>query len=168
MADSSSDLNDVDELFDGPGRLLQRRSFVARKFELDDLFHAAGPEFHRNADEEIVQPVFALLPWSRASPALIFKMASTIAAAEAPGAYQALVPTSFVISRRRWRAVADRLDAVWRQQLGDGHASDRRESRQRDHRVAMATEHEARDVGRGQAPPRETASWLNRARRPFR
>ena len=40
------------------------------------------------------------------------------------------------------RPLLERLDAVGRQQLGDRHAGDGRVARQRDHRVAVAAEHE--------------------------
>ena len=45
----------------------------------------------------------------------------------------------------------ERLDALGRQQLGDRHAGDRRVARQRDHRVAVAAEHEGVGVLDGHA-----------------
>ena len=50
----------VDELFDRPRRLLQRRVFFRRELDLDDLFDASRAEFYRDTDEQIMDAVLAL------------------------------------------------------------------------------------------------------------
>src|SRR5258705_7516967 len=53
-------LDDIDELFDGGCRFLERRVFLGRQLDLHDVLDAAGAELHRHADEQIANPVFAL------------------------------------------------------------------------------------------------------------
>ena len=85
---------------DGGRRLHERRLLVGGQLDLDDLLRAALAELDRHAEELVADAVLALSRNTEHGRItfLSLRMASTISAAAAPGAYQALVPTSFVIS----------------------------------------------------------------------
>ena len=89
----------VDQFFHRRRGLLQRGILVWRQLDLNDLLHATRAKLHRHADEQVPDAVLALQEHGGGRIFFLsLRMASTISAAAAPGAYQALVPTSFVIS----------------------------------------------------------------------
>src|SRR5512140_2586554 len=47
------------QLLDGVGRLLQSGCLIGRQLQLDDPLEAAGPEHHRDAHVEALDPVLA-------------------------------------------------------------------------------------------------------------
>src|SRR5438876_279082 len=55
-----SDFDDINELLDCRRRFLERRVFVGRERDLDDLLESARAELARNADKLILHAVLAL------------------------------------------------------------------------------------------------------------
>jgi hypothetical protein len=54
----SLNIQNVDQLLDGCGALMQSCAFFVGQIDLDDLFNTAFTKFDRNADEEIADAVF--------------------------------------------------------------------------------------------------------------
>src|SRR4051794_19495267 len=57
---SELDADHVDELFHRPGRFLERRVFVRRQLDLDDLLEPTRTQLAWHADEQVLRAVLAL------------------------------------------------------------------------------------------------------------
>src|SRR5436309_15485608 len=57
----------VDQLAHGAGRLVERRLLLGRELDLDDLFDAAAPELDGHADVEPLHAILAVQEIGRAS-----------------------------------------------------------------------------------------------------
>src|ERR1700730_1614835 len=147
-------LDDADQLADRGDRFVERRPFLLVERDLDHPLDAAGADHDGDADVEILDPILPVEPRRTGQHAFLVaqiglghldrrtgRRIEGRAGLQQPDDLAAAVP----------RALDDFVEAIRRgpshlDEVRQWDAGDRRIAHERHHRVAMAAEHEGRDV----------------------